>query len=129
MNSEPLKKDTRKQKGAAGEEHAAIYLEEQGYKIVDRNWRCRSGEIDIVARKEDSLIIVEVRSQSGRSRFGIPAESVNTRKINQVRQTTEVYLLYKKMNIASVRVRFDVIAIILNADMTLYNLEHITDAF
>lgn len=122
-------KDTRKEKGAAAEEHAANYLLEQGYEIIDRNWRCRSGELDIVARKDDVLIFIEVRSRSGSSRYGTPAESVNVHKINQVRKTAEVYLMYKQAGLITTMIRFDVIAVLLHADMTVDNLEHIIEAF
>ncbi|WP_438350121.1 YraN family protein [Paenibacillus sp. FA6] len=129
MDIEGGKKDTRKQKGVVAEEHAAIYLAQHGYEIIDRNWRCRSGEIDIVARTDECLVFVEVRSRSGSPRYGTPAESVNVRKMNQVRKTAEVYLLYKQIDIASIMMRFDVVAVILNADLTVSSLEHITDAF
>lgn len=122
-------KDKRKEKGAVAEEHAASYLLDQGYEVIDRNWRCRSGELDIVARKDDFLIFIEVRSRSGSSRYGTPAESVNVHKINQVRKTAEVYLLYKQADLITTMIRFDVIAVLLHADMTVANLEHITEAF
>ncbi|AOZ94204.1 YraN family protein [Paenibacillus crassostreae] len=129
MDDAGQKKDTRKRKGAAAEEHAATFLSQLGYDIVDRNWRCRSGEIDIVARYQESLIFVEVRSRSVNSRFGTPAESVNMHKMNQVRKTAEVYLLYKQVDFSSINIRFDVIAVHLNPDMSVSSLEHITEAF
>lgn len=122
-------KDTRKKKGATAEEYAASYLLDQGYEIIDRNWRCRSGELDIVARKDDVIVFIEVRSRSGSSRYGTPAESVNAHKINQVRKTAEVYLMYKQADFMTSMIRFDVIAVLLLADMTVANLEHITEAF
>lgn len=79
-------KDQRKAKGAMGEEAAALFLETLGYRILDRNWRCRSGEIDLIARQEHILVFIEVRSRSS-SKYGTPAESVTPRKITQVRQT------------------------------------------
>lgn len=123
------KKDTRKQKGAAAEEHAVTCLVDQGYEIIDRNWRCRSGELDIVARKDDCLVFVEVRSRSGSLRYGTPAESVNAHKMIQVRKTAEVYLLYKQADLTSTMIRFDVIAVLLNVDMTVASLDHIIEAF
>lgn len=126
---EPRKRDTRKQKGALAEEQATVFLVDQGYEIIDRNWRCRSGELDIVARKEDCLVFVEVRSRSGSTRYGTPAESVNTHKMIQVRKTAEVYLLYKQIDFATIMFRFDVIAVLLNADMTVSSLDHIVEAF
>jgi putative endonuclease len=129
MEIEGRKKDTRKQKGAAAEEHAAIYLSHLGYEIIDRNWRCRSGELDIVASKDEWLVFVEVRSRSGSLQYGTPAESVNAHKVNQVRKTAEVYLLYKGADITSTMVRFDVIAVVLKGDLTVTSMEHIEEAF
>ncbi|MGF7048714.1 putative endonuclease [Paenibacillus sp. DS2015] len=120
--------NTRKQKGAAAEEAAARHLIVEGYHILDRNWRCRSGELDIVACKNNVIVIVEVRSRTGdNTQFGTPAESVNARKINQVRKTAEVYLYYKQVETQDIR--FDVMAVNLNKDMTVLKLEHILHAF
>ena len=119
MNDGEHTKHTRKEKGAAGEALASIYLLDKGYEIIDRNWRCRSGELDIVARKDDCLVFVEVRSRSGSPRYGTPAESVNVHKMMQVRKTAEVYIMYKQEDIATTMIRFDVIAVILNVDMKI----------
>lgn len=123
-----IHKNTRKQKGAAAEEAVALYLIAEGYHILDRNWRCRSGELDIVACKDNVIVIVEVRSRSGNTtQFGTPAESVDARKISQVRKTAEVYLYYKQVETQNIR--FDVMAVNLNKDMTVLKMEHILDAF
>ncbi|APB71492.1 YraN family protein [Paenibacillus polymyxa] len=100
-------KDQRKAKGAMGEEAAALFLENLGYRIIERNWRCRSGEIDLIAKQEHILVFIEVRSRSS-SKYGTPAESVTARKIAQVRQTAAVYL---HMNgIGEAPIRFDMIS-------------------
>ena len=65
--------------GRHGEEIACRFLVEQGLAIVDRNWRCREGEIDIVARQGDTLVFVEVRTRRS-ARFGVPEESVTAAK-------------------------------------------------
>ena len=62
--------------GRRGEEAACAYLAERGYRILDRNWRCRLGEIDIVAERGDIVVFVEVRTRTG-TRFGTGAESVD----------------------------------------------------
>lgn len=121
------KKDNRKQKGARAEEAAASFLLEQGYRIVERNWRNRTGEIDIIADDKGTLVFVEVRSRSGTSTFGTPSESVNQRKITQVRNTAEQYLHYRKSY--DVPIRFDVVAVILNPDISVASIEHIEQAF
>ncbi|WP_106766087.1 YraN family protein [Paenibacillus faecalis] len=118
---------TRKQKGAAAEAAAASFLEQRGFSILDRNWRNRTGEIDIVARDKGTLVFVEVRSRSDVSTFGTPIESVNPRKIAQVRKTAEQYIHYAKSY--DVPVRFDVVAVILNPDMSAGSIEHIEHAF
>ena len=127
MKPVPAGKDTRKQKGAAAEEAATSFLAELGWSIVQRNWRNRTGEIDIIAEDKGTLVFVEVRSRSGTSTFGTPSESVNYRKIAQVRNTAQQYLHYKKMY--DVPIRFDVVAVILKPDMTAESIEHIEDAF
>ncbi|CAM2897232.1 YraN family protein [Paenibacillus sediminis] len=121
------KRDNRKQKGQAAEEAAAQYLESQGYHILARNWRCRSGEIDIIAQMGDTLIFVEVRSRSGASAYGTPAESITPRKIKQVRDTAAVYL---HMNHLSNRpIQFDAVAVMLSHDLHVQSLDHIKNAF
>ncbi|WP_054958651.1 YraN family protein [Paenibacillus dakarensis] len=117
----------RRQKGAAAEEAAAQHLIQNGYRILDRNWRCRTGELDIVAEKDSVLVIVEVRSRSGSSNFGTPSESVDRRKMQQVRSTAEHYLHVKKQY--GRPIRFDVIAVMLNAELTTASIEHIPNAF
>ncbi|MFK4370231.1 putative endonuclease [Paenibacillus sp. RC82] len=118
-------KDQRKAKGALGEQAAASFLENLGYRIIERNWRCRSGEMDLIASREDILVFIEVRSRSS-SNYGTPAESITARKITQVRQTAAVYL---HMNgIGDVPIRFDMISVRL-IDETAVVTEHIIEAF
>ncbi len=77
--------DPRRALGAWGERLAARYLREHGLAIVDRNWRCRYGEIDIVARDGDCLVFCEVKTRSGEG-FGAPFEAVTWRKQRRLRQ-------------------------------------------
>jgi putative endonuclease len=71
--------DRRQQIGRRGEELAARHLADQGYLILRRNWRCPAGEVDIVARQDETLVLVEVRARSGRD-FGQPEESITPAK-------------------------------------------------
>lgn len=71
----PNVSDRRQRLGRRGEELAVAYLQQAGYDILERNWRCRAGEVDIVARHGPALVLVEVRTRSGRS-FGSPEESI-----------------------------------------------------
>ncbi|MFF2014750.1 YraN family protein [Paenibacillus sp. NPDC058177] len=117
----------RKQKGAAAEAAAVYYLSSRGYIIVERNWRCRSGEIDIIAEHEGSLVFVEVRSRSGTLRQGTPEESVNGRKIQQVRNMALIYLHMTGQE--ERRILFDVIAVWLQEDLSVASMTHIRGAF
>lgn len=118
-------KDQRKAKGAMGEEAAALFLENLGYRIIERNWRCRSGEIDLIAKQEHILVFIEVRSRSS-SKYGTPAESVTARKIAQVRQTAAVYL---HMNgIGEAPIRFDLISAQLTDEKAVVT-DHLIGAF
>ncbi|WP_379151268.1 YraN family protein [Paenibacillus sp. sgz5001063] len=118
---------TRKQKGADGERAALQYLSSQGYRIIERNWRCRSGELDIIAEYGEVLVFIEVRSRSGSPLQGTPEESVDERKIRQVRATAQVYIHMKSEY--ERRVSFDVVTVMLNEDRSIASLHHIRDAF
>ncbi|MDY8093869.1 YraN family protein [Paenibacillus polymyxa] len=118
-------KDQRKAKGAMGEEAAALFLENLGYRIIERNWRCRSGEIDLITKQEHTFVFIEVRSRSS-SKYGTPAESVTARKIAQVRQTAAVYL---HMNgIGDAPIRFDMISVQLTDEKAVVT-DHLIGAF
>lgn len=127
MTSPSGKKDNRKQKGAAAEELAAAALIEKGYRVLDRNWRCRTGELDIVAETGETLVVIEVRSRSGTTSFGTPSESVNARKVMQVRNTAQQYVHHKRYYERPIR--FDVISVILRSDLTPVSMDHIENAF
>lgn len=97
-----------KQLGAHGEQLAASYLEGAGYRILDRNWRCRHGELDIVAVGPDStLVIVEVKTRSGHA-FGHPLAAVTPQKVARLRLLTGIWLAENPYRGA---VRLDVIAV------------------
>ena len=81
----------RKEKGRLGEELAALLLAEQEYEILFRNYRCRFGEIDIIARKKGILVFVEVKTRTG-NEFGEPAEAVTRSKQQKIRQTALHFL-------------------------------------
>jgi putative endonuclease len=77
--------------GKLGEELAGKAFKKNGYRIIDKNYRCRYGEIDIIARKKDSLVFIEVRSKTGSS-FGSPEESVTTAKKRRIMRTALDYI-------------------------------------
>ncbi|NGM81172.1 YraN family protein [Paenibacillus sp. 7124] len=117
----------RKQKGRAAEEAAVLYLHAKGYTIVERNWSCRAGEIDIIAEQGGRLIFVEVRSRSGSPLQGTPEESVDARKMERVRRTARIYLHNCRQSDRPVS--FDVITVRLNPDLSVVSLNHIREAF
>jgi putative endonuclease len=78
--------------GREGESLAARHLEAQGLRIVARNWRGRSGEIDLVCEEGTRLVFVEVKTRSSR-RFGFPEEAIGPRKLERMRRTAYEYLL------------------------------------
>lgn len=77
--------------GAYGERMAERYLRDRGMQILARNWRCRFGEIDIVARDGDCLVVCEVKTRRGTT-FGGPAQSVTVRKVARLRRLAAVWL-------------------------------------
>lgn len=76
--------------GKHGEDLAAEYLTKHGYKIIDRNFRIRGGEIDIVAIEKNTLVIVEVKTRTSH-RFGLPEESINTYKLKFLERAAIFY--------------------------------------
>ncbi len=76
--------------GAFGERLAAAHLESKGYRIIDRNWRCPEGEVDLVAERDGCLVFVEVRTRRGGS-HGSPEESVTRAKAARLLAVAEAY--------------------------------------
>ena len=97
--------DPRQALGKRGEDIACKELKRHGYDILDRRFRTRCGELDIVARDHGVLVFVEVRARSG-CRFGSPFESVTSQKRRRVCAMAESYLFVKHM--AGAACRFDV---------------------
>lgn len=77
--------------GKIGEDFAANLLQLQGYRILERNFRCKTGEIDIIAEKDGEISFVEVKTRRS-ARFGMPAEAVSTEKQRRMRKTAAYYL-------------------------------------
>jgi putative endonuclease len=109
--------------GAKGEELAEQYLIRKGYTILEKNWKNRHEEIDIIARKEAWLVIVEVKSRSSKA-FGQPYESVGIKKQRLLVNAAEAYII--KHN-SQLETRFDVVSIIRNAGG--HEISHIERAF
>lgn len=110
--------------GAIGEDLAAAYLEETGHRIVARNYRTPSGEIDIVASRGETLVFCEVKTRDG-DRFGLPAEAVDRVKQARLRRLAAQWLAENKPG--SVEVRFDVVSVIVRNGHS--EVTHLPDAF
>jgi len=108
-------------KGAKYEEQAALFLKANGFEILDRNWSTPMGELDIVARKDDTVVFVEVRARSNPA-YGTPAESVTPAKRAKIIKAAMAYLKARRVEAESFR--FDVIGIVPGEAP-----EHIEDAF
>ncbi|HWU68840.1 MAG TPA: YraN family protein [Stenotrophobium sp.] len=96
-------------KGAAAEDLALRHLQAQGLKLLARNWRCAGGELDLVMRDRDTLVIAEVRKRSSTA-FGGAAASVDARKQARIVHATRLFLAAHRDH-AQDAVRFDVVAL------------------
>ncbi|HYG73162.1 MAG TPA: YraN family protein [Actinomycetota bacterium] len=100
--------DPRAGRGRAGEDATADVYRRRGYRILARNWRCPLGEIDLIARRQDVVVICEVKSRSGVA-FGGGYESVTWSKRRRLRHLAEAFLAERRLGTA--RVRFDVASV------------------
>jgi putative endonuclease len=123
---------TTKQTGDQGEALAADYLEQQGYRILERQFRFERSEVDLIcfqpaARYEDGgeLVFVEVKTRSGLG-YGRPEEAVTENKKRHLLLAAEAYL--HEMRMDGMPCRFDVVAIVLHPDRPP-EIEHFRDAF
>jgi putative endonuclease len=112
--------------GQKGEEFATGFLDSKGYSILERNYRTKIGEIDIIAAKHETLVFCEVKTRQG-NRFGLPVEAVTPKKQATIRTVAEIYLSSLKSFQKYDEVRFDVIAITV-ADGS-FNINHMINAF
>lgn len=102
--------------GTSFELKAAEYLEKNGYLILKKNFRCKIGEIDLIAKADGYLCFIEVKYRSGTSK-GYPAEAINFNKIRKITRTAEFYLLLHKIP-QDTPCRFDAV-VILEKDISL----------
>jgi putative endonuclease len=116
---------TRKELGRQGESLAVGYLAEQGYKVLERNWRCARGEIDIIVEKGEWLVFVEVRARIGQA-YGSPEESITPAKQARLLELAQTYL--QQAGWLDRKWRVDVIALLLDRHGRLERLNHIESA-
>lgn len=123
MNNRPS--GSRQRLGRWGEGLAATHLESAGYTIVERNWRCAGGEIDLVARDQDEVVFVEVKTRRGRD-FGAPEEALTPRKAEKLLQLGQRYVYEHALE--DVNWRIDLVAVELDAGGRLLRCDHIPNA-
>ena len=111
--------------GHAGEAAAIRHLEQQGYRILARDWRNRLGQIDVVAEDGMTLVLVEVKARRG-SVFGTPQEAVDARKQRKLRMLLEVYRTQTRRREQPCRI--DVVALLLDDNLKVTQVAHIKDA-
>ncbi len=114
----------RKKIGARGEEIAAGFLEKQNFRIIQRNFRCRCGEVDIIARDGGTLVFVEVKTRRNAS-YGLPQLAVTPFKQRQISKAALTYL--SKNGLMKEDARFDVISVLLLDSSPV--IDHIRNAF
>ena len=106
--------------GRNGEKAAFKYLEKQGYIILEKNFSCRQGEIDIIALDNDYIVFFEIKSRTN-IEYGLPAESVTERKLKHILKTASYYLY--KHHLENANIRIDVIEVYVKQGN--YTINHI----
>jgi putative endonuclease len=101
--------DRRRALGAAGEEAAARWYLARGYEVLARNWRARAGEIDLVLRRADTVVVCEVKTRTSTA-YGLPAEAVTPAKQRRLRLLAREWLAASGVH--AHRIRFDVAAVL-----------------
>ena len=109
--------------GKLGEDLAVEYLKKNGYTILDTNWTFQKAEIDIIARTENTLAVIEVKTRSSLD-FGLPQDFVKPKKIQLLVKAVDAYVNQKDLDL---EVRFDIIAV--HKEGKSFAIEHLIDAF
>jgi len=106
--------------GKLGEDIAKKYLESKGYKIIEQNYKTKYGEIDLVAKKRNELIFVEVRTKKGEN-FGTPEETIDKKKLRKLWGNTKAYAAWKKWQGPY---RIDAVCLVLKYDNAVERINH-----
>jgi putative endonuclease len=122
--------DPRRARGAIGEEAATRMLSALGYQIVERNFRTKYGELDIIAVDRDALVFCEVRARVGHNAIAYALESIGPGKRMQLRKMArEWFRLSTAERPPTQATRFDAIAVAMTGDGRVLSIEHVRDAF
>lgn len=120
------KKNHRKELGSKGEDIAVRFLKKKGYKIIKRNYKCKYGEIDIIAERDNITAFIEVRTMQA-EKFGIPQDFITNIKTDHISKSALNYI--KEENLFDRSCRFDLMAINLSDTLSEPKIEHIENAF
>jgi putative endonuclease len=121
--------EARKELGRVGEKLAADHLVRMGYEVVERNYRTRWGELDLVARRGDTLTFCEVKTRRSGGRAGGPFDAVGPDKQARVRRMAAQWLLERRDRRYAEVIRFDAIGVTFDGNGELAALEHLEGAF
>ncbi len=116
-------KSNNRQTGFLAENLSAAALQKKGYQILERNFSNRYGEIDIIAKDQDTYVFVEVKAKKGTD-FGLPEEMINSYKLKRVQNMALIYLKGKNLPC-----RIDVMAVILSSTDELISLTHYENVY
>ncbi|MCK4520792.1 YraN family protein [Candidatus Parcubacteria bacterium] len=106
--------------GRIGEEIARDYLEDKGYDIIEQNCKTRYSEIDLIAKKDDVLVFIEVRTKTS-ERFGSPEETINKEKIRRLIRSADAYSAIKRWK---GQYRIDAVCVVLDQNHKLSRIQH-----
>ena len=122
--------DPRRARGAIGEQAAVELLGRNGFEILDRNFRTKYGEIDVVAVDRRTLVFCEVRARVGRDAIAYALESIGPAKRMQLRKMArEWFRLSTRESPPTRATRFDAVAVAMTRDGRVLSIEHVRDAF
>lgn len=124
--------DLRRELGAAGERLAEKHLNEAGYRVIDRNYRTRHGELDLVAISRGTLVFCEVKSRMGTRPCALALEMIGPGKRRQVRSMAREWLAARAPLLGSwngQEIRFDAIGVTIGPDGLPIAVDHVPDAF
>jgi putative endonuclease len=100
---------SKKALGAYGENLVARWYEARGYRVVERNWRCREGEIDVIVALANTIVFCEVKTRRSEA-FGLPAEAVGWKKQRKIRTAASIWM--QRTGVRPAAIRFDVASVI-----------------
>jgi putative endonuclease len=131
QNGSPGPGDPRRALGSHAEDVCEWQLRQRGWRILDRNWRVRMGEIDLVAMDGDTLVIVEVKAHRSSNRAGPPAPAlaVGPQKQRRLRRLATAWLMSRLQGRPFEDLRFDVVGITFAPDGRVAAYQHLEDAF